>query len=462
MSVHSPWACQSAAGVIVRAAWVSVQVSAIDGRTIVRLDEWLDLAARARPDHPAVESSSGTLSYAELDALATLTARRLAAQGVGEGDRVATTLPPGPEFAALLHALPRLGAALVPLNTRLPAAAQRRQRDLSGAMMVVDEPLVDGFESDPDLRTDLEPAAVHTVLFTSGTSGEPKPVELTVANQDASAAGSEDALGYGAEDRWLCPLPLFHIGGLAILVRCARVGATAVLADRVDPAAMEGVTLASVVATQLRRLRDAGLADVPGLRAFVLGGGPVPPELMDWARERRLPVRATYGMTETCSQVAVTDAWERTARPVAGAEFAIGPRDEILVRGPMVAPGAAGEGGWLHTGDVGRLARDGTLSVEGRIKDLIVTGGENVAPAVVEAVLTAHPGVADAAVAGVPDPEWGEAVTAYVVERRPVSDYELLAFCRERLAGYQVPKALVRVPELPRNAAGKLQRDLLG
>jgi O-succinylbenzoic acid--CoA ligase len=147
---------------------------------------------------------------------------------------------------------------------------------------------------------------------------------------------------------------------------------------------------------------------------------------------------------------------------VEGAHLAIGPRDEILVSGPMVAPGAAGEGGWLHTGDVGRLGRDGSLTVEGRIKDLIVTGGENVAPATVEAALTAHPAIADAAVAGVADPEWGEAVTAYVVERRPVADYELLGFCRERLAGYQVPKAVVRVDRLPRNAAGKLQRDLLG
>ena len=127
----------------------------------------------------------------------------------------------------------------------------------------------------------------------------------------------------------------------------------------------------------------------------------------------------------------------------------------------MVAPAAVDADGWLHTGDLGRIDRAGACTVEGRLKELIVTGGENVAPAAVEAALAAHPGIADAAVVGVPDPEWGEAVTAYVVERRPVSDYELLAFCRERLAGYQVPKAVVRVAGLPRNAAGKLQRDRL-
>ena len=213
-----------------------------------------------------------------------------------------------------------------------------------------------------------------------------------------------------------------------------------------------------MVSTQVRRLRDAGLDRAPGLRALVMGGGPVPPDLLDWARGRGIPVRSTYGMTETTSQVAVTGAWELTAEPVPGAELAIGEQREILVRGPMVSPGAIGPDGWLHTGDVGAIGRDGALRVEGRLTDLIVTGGENVAPALVEAALLAHPGIADAGVAGTPDPEWGEAVTAYVVERRPVSDWELLSFARERLAGYQVPERIVRVRALPRNAGGKLLR----
>ena len=134
---------------------------------------------------------------------------------------------------------------------------------------------------------------------------------------------------------------------------------------------------------------------------------------------------------------------------------------EILVRGPMVAGETLADDGWLHTGDSGRLDERGLLRVEGRIKELIVTGGEKVAPAAVEAVLAEHPAIADAGVAGTPDPEWGEAVTAYVVERSPVSDYSLLAFCRERLAGYQVPKRVVRVSALPRNAGGKLLRSEL-
>jgi O-succinylbenzoic acid--CoA ligase len=147
--------------------------------------------------------------------------------------------------------------------------------------------------------------------------------------------------------------------------------------------------------------------------------------------------------------------------PLPNAEIEIGDESEILVRGPMVAPAALADDGWLHTGDRGHIDHHGHLHVAGRIKELIVTGGEKVAPAAVEAVIVAHPAIADAGVAGTPDPEWGEAVTAYVVERQPVSDYDLTAFCRERLAGYQVPKRVVRVDAIPRNAGGKILRDQL-
>ena len=425
--------------------------------------DWLTEAARERPRHPAVEAPDGAIAYAELDATVDRCARRLAALGVGEGARVATTLGPSLAFCQLVHALPRVGAALVPLNTRLPPTEQQRQAAAAGALFTVDRPL-DGMEAEIEPRRDLDPAAVHTVLFTSGTSGAPKPVALTVANHEASAAASAAAIGSERSDRWLCPLPPFHVGGLAILVRSARAMTTAVLHERFStPAVMraltaEGLTLASLVPTMLRRLRDGGLDRLPAVRSLILGGGPIPPDLLDWARDRGVPVRCTYGMTETCSQVVVTEPWELAGPPVRGAELRTSGDGEILVRGAMVAPGALAEDGWLHTGDRGRIDRRGNLHLDGRIGELIVTGGEKVAPPVVEAVLLAHPGVRDAAVAGTRDPEWGEAVTAYVVERSPVSDYELLAFCREHLAGYQVPKRIERVENIPRNAAGKVLR----
>lgn len=430
------------------------------------MQDWLTAACRSRPDHAAVVAPDGTLSYAELDEHADVAARRLAALGVGEGGRVAMTLPPSVAFAALLHAAPRIGAALVPLNTRLTADQQRDQAAAVRADVVVDRPL-DGMEAAIEPRRDIEPAAVHSVLFTSGTEGEPKPVELTVANLDAAAAGSAAVFGVEPGDRWLCPLPLFHVAGLSILTRCARSATTAVLHDRFDPTAVVAALVAgetsliSLVPTQLRRLRDAGLSTAPGLRALLLGGGPIPPDLVDWARAAGLPVRCTYGMTETASQVAVTEPWESAATPLPGVELEIAADGEILLRGPMVAPGAVAADGWLHTGDLGTIDSHGRLHVAGRIKELIVTGGEKVAPAAIEAVLAAHPAVDDVGVAGTPDPDWGEAVTAFVVEHSPISDYDLLAFCRERLAGYQVPKRIVRVAELPRNAAGKLLRNRL-
>lgn len=427
-------------------------------------------AARARPEHPAVEAADGALSYAELDREAELAARRLTALGVAAGARVATTLAPGLDFAVLVHALPRVGAALVPLNTRLSTEQQDRQRELARANLEVDRPLTGPADVALPPR-ELDPAAVHTVLFTSGTSGEPRPVELTLANHEASAIGSAAALGTDPADRWLCPLPLFHVGGLAILIRCARSATTAVLHERFDAErvaadlASGSIALASLVPTMLARVRDSGLERAPALRALLLGGGPVAPDLLAWVREHELPVRTTYGMTETSSQVVVTSPGETSGPPVAGAELAIAAGEsgggEILVRGPMVAQTALAPDGWLHTGDHGGLDEVGHLHVDGRIKELIVTGGENVAPALVEAALLEHPAVHDAGVVGIEDREWGEAVVALVVLASDAPAADLRAWCRARLAGHEVPKRIEIVPQLPRNAAGKLvRRDL--
>jgi O-succinylbenzoic acid--CoA ligase len=383
------------------------------------------------------------------------TARRLASLGVGGGDRVATTLPPGVAFCELLHAVPRLGAVLVPLDPRGPVRVDAR--------VTVAAP-VQGAEADISLHDTVDSHAVHSVIHTSGTTGRPKAVELTYGNHAASARASADALGVHPGDRWLCPLPLFHVGGLGVLIRSV-INATTVLVHggfdtgRVKAALEDGeVSLASLVPTMLVRLRAAGLARAPGLRAIALGGGPIPPGLLDWARDAGIPVVPVYGMTETCSQVVAGSP----GRPLRGVELEIAADGEILVRGPMVAPGSLAADGWLHTGDLGSLDRDGGLHVEGRLKELIVTGGENVAPLEVEQVLLTHPAVADAGVAGRPDPEWGEAVTAFVVLRRPATADELRAWCRDRLEPYKTPKTVHRVTALPRGAGGKLLRNRLG
>jgi O-succinylbenzoic acid--CoA ligase len=194
-----------------------------------------------------------------------------------------------------------------------------------------------------------------------------------------------------------------------------------------------------------------------------VGGGPVPRDLLDWGAAQGLPLLLTYGMTETCSQIATAQPGDHagSAKPLPGVELKIGPDGEILVRGPMVSRGSLAPDGWLHSGDRGRLDADGYLYVDGRIKDTIVTGGENVAAAEVEEALVAHPAVADAAVVGRPDPEWGEAVTAFVVLSEDATDAELVTHCRAVLAGYKVPRAIVRVEELPRTASGKLLKGRL-
>ncbi len=405
--------------------------------------DWLAAAADEHPDRVAVEADDGRVTYAELDARAHELARRLR---VEPGEAVEAAATPGVGLAVLLHALPRRGAALEPL----PAGAPAR-------------PLPLGDAEDAELRREHPPEAVHTVIRTSGTTGEPKRVELTHRNHAASAAAAADAIGAEPGDRWLCPLPLHHVGGLNILVRAAINRRTAVLHDRFDAERVRDVlergevTLVSLVPTMLTRLRHAGLRNAPGLRAIALGGGPVPAALLDWAAATGIPVTPVYGMTETCSHVVAGIP----GRVLRGAELSLSEEGEILVRGEMVAPGALGPDGWLHTGDRGRLDADGLLHVEGRIKEMIVTGGENVSPLEVEQVLMAHPAVADAGVAGVPDPLWGEAVTAFVVLGERATGEELEAWCRERLEPFMVPKAFHTLPELPRNAAGKLLRDRL-
>jgi O-succinylbenzoic acid--CoA ligase len=392
------------------------------------------------------------LTYVELEAAAAATARRVAARGVGEGDRVTTTLPAGRRFAELLHALPRLGAVLVPLDPRAPA-------QVNGAVSVDGDLPTE--EAEVELRPRVDPDAIHSIIHTSGTGGRPKPVELSYRNHHASALACAEAVGSRSDDRWLSVLPPFHVAGLAILVRAAVGATTAILHERFEPETVKGAleegeaTLVSLVPTMLARLREIGFQRAPALRALLLGGGPIPRELLRWtSEEARLPVVPVYGMTETASLVASGSP----GVPVRGAELRISDDGEILVRGPMCARGELDPDGWVHSGDGGRLDERGRLHVEGRLKELIVSGGENISPVEVENVLLSHPAVADAAVLGLPDPDWGEAVTAFVVLRVPASAEELIDHCRGSLAPHKVPKRIEQVAGLPRSPAGKLLR----
>jgi len=267
------------------------------------------------------------------------------------------------------------------------------------------------------------------------------------------------ALGLDPEERWLCTLPLAHVGGLSIVIRSAIYATTAIDherfdADRVCDVLMdpEGPTMVSVVPTTLQRLLDAGLRTPPRLRWALLGGAPITNALQGHAAAARVPVAATYGMTEACSQVTTNGA------PLFCTRVRLGDDGEILVSGPTVSPGVGGE---LATGDLGEFMADGALRIEGRKADTIISGGENVAPAEVEAVLEAHPMVAEAGVHSADDPEWGEAIVATVVTTGPVSEDELYEWCADRLARYKVPKAFSFAAFLPRTPSGKLLRRSL-
>jgi O-succinylbenzoic acid--CoA ligase len=302
-------------------------------------------------------------------------------------------------------------------------------------------------------------------MHTSGTTAAPKRVGLTYGNWLWNALGSAVALGLDADERWLCPMPLAHVGGLSILLRSTIYATTVVLPGRfeVDAVTRElsdperRITLVSLVPTMLSRLLDAGLEHPPTLRWALLGGGAIPPALVRRAQAAGIPIAPTYGMTEACSQIA-THGW-----PLTGVELRIAADGEILVRGPIVAPGALGPDGWLHTGDLGTLDERGRLTVIGRRSDTIVTGGENVAPAEVEAVLLEHRAVADAAVHARPDPEWGERLVASVVLREgaDATVEELRTHCTAWLASFKVPKTVEFTEALPRTPGGKLRRGEL-
>jgi o-succinylbenzoate---CoA ligase len=369
------------------------------------IESWLE---RAAPDRMAVEAPDGALTYAEL-----LAAARGAARGLT--GRVELDARPGLDFVIRLHACLLAGARAVPVDPRL----SDHERSLLG-----------------DAPGDL-------VVHTSGTTGTPRPVGLTTRDIEANARGTAAALGLSDDERWLCPLPLSHVGGLMVLLRSAVYGTTAVI----GPPDTENVTVISLVPTQLARLLDAGAR--PPARAVLLGGAPADPALLIRARDAGWPVAPSYGLTQTCSAATIGEIGdtETSGRPIAGVTITIADDQEIVV-------------GTVHTGDLGRLDEHGRLIVAGRKTDTIVTGGENVAPAEVEAVLRAHPAVADAGVFARPHAEWGEAVTARVVLRpgAAATGEELRAFAAERLARFKVPKAVELTDTLPRTESGKLLR----
>lgn len=319
---------------------------------------------------------------------------------------------------------------------------------------------------EPEVST---PAEEDLVVFTSGTSGRPKGVRLTSRNLEAAAAASAEHLGHGPEDNWLLAMPLHHVGGLSIVVRQIYTGGSVTLlsgfeVDAVHRAMRSGVTMVSVVPTMLRRLLDHHPGPYSGLRAVLVGGGPIPGGLLEEAADAGLPVLPTYGMTETFGQVATLRPGAplgRHAHPLPGVDITITEEGRIAVRGDQVSPGYLGEpdrrSEWFVTPDLGEILDDGSLRVTGRVDDVIVTGGVNVDPRRIEDVVLGHPEVVDAVVVGVPDQEWGMAVAMIYVG--DVDTEALKEWVRHRLSGPLLPKSWKRVDRIPQLSIGKPDRS---
>jgi O-succinylbenzoic acid--CoA ligase len=481
--------------------------------SIQKVPNWLSKRAATTPERIAVIDGDTRWTFEELDQKAQETARRLTSAGAGRGDFVAVLLASTADAVRIIHALQYLGAVIVLLNSRLTPFELEWQINDSGAkLLVFDNEFKDLVENllkndrktisydelfrlpEPDipLSSEIDLDSLHTIIYTSGTTGRPKGVMLTNGNHWASAVGSVLNLGLEPGDKWLVCVPLFHMSGLSILIRSVIYGIPMIIHDKFLPERVnisichEGVTIISVVSSMLSRMLDT-LEErryPETLRCVLTGGGPVPEPLLRECRRKNVPVYQTYGLTETSSQFATLSPDYMDSKLGSagkslfmselkimenGRELKPGEHGEIVLKGPNVARGYLNHDahrlqdsdGWFRTGDFGYVDSDGFLYVLDRRSDLIISGGENIYPAEIEAVLSSHPSVREAGVVGERDKIWGQSPVAFVAladSEPPIDEDELTQFCREKLAGYKCPRRFIFVDKLPRGASSKLLR----
>jgi malonyl-CoA/methylmalonyl-CoA synthetase len=492
----------------------------------MNLNDLFAIAAERTPDKVALDFPSATWTYHQLFAGAEALAAKLAAQGLGKGDRVLFFLGNRPEFVIAYLAVIRLGAILVPVNLRYrrlelshiladctPRLIISEQAQLSilaesgiasaGTPILMAEQFGDlsGYDAGWHApRVDGDDRAV--IMYTSGTTGRSKGAMLTHNNLLATVTGLLAAWGWQQTDVLHLCLPLFHTHGLVVGMHCAlAAGATIQLRAKfenqatLDELAAGGATLFFAVPTIYMRLveelRTRAPVDLSHMRLFCSGSAPLAAET--FAAFQALTghtILERYGMTETGMNLSNPYAGPRLAGSVGtplpgvmirivdadGREVAPGEEGELLLRGSNVFDGywnapektaesfSLDEAGrrWFHTGDLARQdPATGYVTLLGRRHELIISGGFNIYPREIEELLMAHPAIAEAAVIGMANAEWGEVPVAYVVCQTVVDDEELAAYCRGQLASFKVPRHFHRVTDLPRNAMGKLQKNLL-
>ncbi len=459
------------------------------------IDRWLRDRAALTPERVAIDHLGREVTYAELDARSDELAASLS-----HGDRVATLTQNTPEHVATLYACAKAGAILAPLSWRLSASELAYQLDdAEPALFLVEEELAElGEEAlalasvaparEPGTGSPGRPAPDDPLLliYTSGTTGRPKGALLTHANCFWTNLGFDLSTGVRGDDVVLQVLPQFHCGGWNVHPLLAWwKGATVVLERTFEAArclALIGekrvTTMMGVPAVYQFMAEEPGFAtaDLSSLDRVVVGGAPMPVALLERWSERGVDIVQGYGLTEAAPNVLCLppeDARRKAGyagKPYPYVEVMLSDEEELLVRGPNVFAGywrnpAATEAafleGWLRTGDVAERDEEGFYRIKGRLKDMVISGGENIYPAEIEQVLDSHPDVVEAAVVGVPDERWGEVCVAFVVLRRDVGEGALVEWCRGRLARFKVPKSFHVVDELPRNSIGKIQKSEL-
>ncbi|WP_210575219.1 o-succinylbenzoate--CoA ligase [Streptomyces sp. GESEQ-4] len=486
------------------------------------LGSWPARRARKTPHRTALIHGETAFTYAELYHRTTRLAHALRARGVRRGDRIAYLGPNHPSYLETLFAAGTLGAVFVPLNTRLAGPEIAYQLADSGAKALVYGPafqgLVAGLPGSTDVRTYVEAGAEYEealasvsqepidepvgaddtciIMYTSGTTGRPKGAMLTHGNLTWNAINVLVDTDLIADERALVSAPLFHTAGLNMLTLPVLLkGGTCVLVEAFVPEATfdlierHRITFMFGVPTmfeQIARHPRWPDADLSSLRILTCGGSPVPTPLIAAYQERGLTFLQGYGMTEASPGTLFLDAEHalskagsagvphffsdvRVVRPDL-TPVDVGETGEIVVRGPNVMAGYWGlaeetagsfADGWFRSGDAARVDEDGYVFIVDRIKDMIISGGENIYPAEIEDLLLAHPDIVECAVIGVPDDKWGEVPRAVVVPREDVSvdPDEILASLSGRLAKYKIPKSVVLADELPRTASGKLLKS---
>ncbi|NMO91746.1 long-chain fatty acid--CoA ligase [Actinomycetospora sp. TBRC 11914] len=487
---------------------------------------WPARRAERSPDAVAlVDGPTGTrTSYAELDARVGARAARLAALGVSHGDRVALLGENSPAYLEWLFAAARLGAITVPVNMRLAAPEVAYVLEDSGAGVLVASttfaPLAQAAcaataapprlvelaeEADGPGRREPGPAAGRggepcVIMYTSGTTGRPKGAVLTHDNMLWNAINMLSAgPGIASTDVTIAAAPLFHIGALGLsALPILYAGGTVVVVPSFDPAGFLDLMAAERVTTQflvpamwaaLTRVPDLDDRTFPALRFAISGGAPCPVTVIERFLALGWTFTEGFGMTELSPCALFLDAADvvthagSVGRPFlhvdarlvdeTDAEVGVGEVGELVLRGPTVFAGYWNRpeetaevmgGGWFHSGDLGVRDERGFVTLVDRKKDMIITGGENVYPVEVEQVLHRHPGIADVAVVGVGDPQWGESVLAVVVPAdpdAPPAAADVIAYAREHVAHFKAPRRVEIVAELPRNATGKLLKRVL-